>query len=186
MAAKKCLYFTAAALATTLELADVVRLEHRGYVVGVRNGALAAASYKFGTRLEAADAIACIQGGTIPSVFTDAIADYPDGDVTMGVLAKPEAIKLISPASLTFAHTLTKQLVCVKADLAEDETEGVTLTDVTLGSAGTTYVSGTPGTCTVSADGLLTGVAGGTSLITATHTYASGKTVTASVTVTCS
>lgn len=279
MAAKKCLFFTAAAKATALELADVVRLEHRGYAVGVRNGAAAVAGFYFGTRLEAADAIACVFGGTIPSVFTDAISDYPDGDVTMGITAKAEAVKLIKPTSavsitaaqaavtalasvITTAKSSTTaangtlqtdvdaavgvlvadgvaptqghvntlntawgllktaialastnanlisttalstalalivpgsltmvagsklQLVCVKADLTENETNTVALTDVTASS--TTYASSDEAKATVDGGGIVTAVAAGSAVITATHTYASGKTETATVSVTVS
>ena len=75
------------------------------------------------------------------------------------------------------------QLRAIKA--VGDSVDNITQSSVSASTLGTTYVSATTAKATVSAEGLVTfAAAGGSSIITATHTYASGKTVTATMTVT--
>ncbi len=77
----------------------------------------------------------------------------------------------VTPASSTLAPGATQQLT-VTGTYSDSSTANLT--------AGSTFVSSSPGVATVSAAGLVTAVAVGTTTITATHT-ASGKTATSSV-----
>jgi uncharacterized protein YjdB len=172
MARKKCIFFTAGAIPTTPEQALIDRLSVH-YDVGVRNTLI---DDVYGEKLESADAVA----GTIPAAFTTAIADYPDGDVTPAAVAKPEA-QLIVPATVSFAHTGTFQLYAVSAEL-DEAAATVALTNRTSGT-GVVWSSSDATKATV-ADGLVTGVAAGSATITWTYTYATGKTVTATRSVT--
>lgn len=177
MAVKKALFFTAGATATAAELALVTRLAHRGYSVGVRNGLR---DPLYGARLESADAVA----GTLPANITSALGTYADGDVTPTDSAKAEAMKLMpNAASATFSHLATLQLTAVKADLVEDETNSIAITEITR-DANIAYGTSDASKATVNATGLVTGVAAGTATITATYTYAVGKTQTATLLVT--
>jgi hypothetical protein len=181
MARKTCLFFLAATVATATEQGYIDRLAIR-YDVRVRNGAANVAN-NFGPRLEAADAIA----GTVPQVYTDAIADYPDGNVTPSNVDRPEALLILPSATPSIdAATGTIQLRLVRAEL--DEATGlITLTDITAGAA-SSWASGTPAKATVDADsGLVTAAnaGAGSTIITATVPYTGGNlTATRTVTLT--
>ena len=77
----------------------------------------------------------------------------------------------VTPASSTLAPGATQQLT-VTGTYSDSSTANLT--------AGSTFVSSSPGVATVSAAGIVTAVAVGTSTVTATHT-ASGRTATSSV-----
>lgn len=176
---KLCLFFLAATVASGAEQALIDRLAVR-YDVHVRNGG--GPSLLYGARLEAADAVA----GTLPSAVSTAIADYPDGDVTPAVVSKPESILILpSTGASVAAAGGTLQLRLVKADRNET-TDAVTLTDITSG-AESAWSSGTPAKATIDADtGVVTGAAGGagSTVITATVTYDTDKTMTTTRTIT--
>lgn len=187
---KVCLYFCAAMIPTATELAAAQRLRYKyGTVTVMNGGAFAISEPEFGTQgdtsgdeLMPADAIA---GTTIPSDYTTAIANYPDGNVTQGAPANPEALSILPGAAVSFSHTGTFQLYAVAADISEGN-DSVTMTDETAIGATGVWSSGTTGTATIGAStGLVTGVAAGTSLITFTLTRASGTAVTATKTITC-
>lgn len=177
---KTVLYFLAGTVPTVGEQADIDRLAYRYKYVFVRSSLQYAG---FGARLEAADAVA----GTVPQAFTDAIADYADGNVSPANTDKPEAILILPSASPSIAaNGGTIQLRLVKAELNED-TGAVTLTDITAGSA-SSWASGTPAKATIDADsGLVTGAnaGAGSTVITATVPYTGGNlTATRTVNVT--
>lgn len=171
---KTCLFFLAGSVPTSPEQAFIDRLAQK-YTVHVRTG-----SPSYGSRLEGADAVA----GTLPAAVSTAIADYPDGDVTPGAVAKPEAQLILPSATPTFAHTGTLQLRAVAAEL-DETTRAVTLTDRTSGT-GIAWGSSDETKATVDANGLVTGVAAGSAIITWTYTYATSLTVTATRNITLS
>lgn len=178
MTTKVMLYFIAGVTPTAGEQVQITAFAHY-YNVKVRTALQSLAN---SSDLEGADALA----GTIPTAYSDAIADYPDGDLTTQIspddVLKPEAL-LILPATASFAANATLQLRLVKALLNRD-TGVVTLTDVT--STTVAWSSATGATCTIGAGtGLCTGVGAGTSVITATFTYDTAKTMTTTRTVTC-
>lgn len=177
---KTVLYFTVGNVPTVAELAAAARLKNKyGYVL-MRSGLVAAAT-QYGSVLEAADAIA---GTAVPAAYTTAIANYPDGNVTQGAPANPEALSILSVA--TFSHTGTLQMYAVAADIAEGS-DTVALTDETAIGATGVWTSGTPGTATIGAStGLLTGVAAGTTLVTFTLTRLNGTAVIATKLITAS
>jgi hypothetical protein len=159
----KILYFLATDKPTVGEAAAIAALEAAGYSVGVRNGSV---TTTYGARLETCDGVA----GTIPSAYSAKTSFDHSAEGTFALA--------ILPASGAITGTGTKQLQVLK--IAADGT----VTDVT---ASCTYASGTPATATVNASsGLVTGVAAGTSVITATYTYATAKTMTATKTITVS
>lgn len=157
----KILYFCAAHKPTAGEASAIAALEAAGYTVGVRNGA---ATSTYGANLETCDGVA----GTVPSAYSGATSFDHTAEGTF-------SLRLL-PASGAISGTGTEQLQALK--VAADGT----ITDVTTSC---TYVSGTPTHATVGAStGLVTGVAAGTSVITATYTYATAKTMTATKTIT--
>ena len=169
MATKKILYFQAGCAPTVAEAADIADLNAMAlpaYEVLVRNAAIT-------HNEEASDLVA----GTIPTAYEDHVA-FGDVDFTN----KPSLL-YIAPGTAAIAGTATLQLrvVAVKGPL-----NALVGSDVTAAAAGTTYASSVVEKATVSAEGLVTGVSAGTTVITATHTYASGKTVTATRTITVS
>lgn len=177
-ARKTCLFFLAGLVATGGEQALIDRLAVR-YDVRVRNGG--GPSLYYGNRLEAADAVA----GTLPADVSTAIADYPDGNITPAAVSKPEAIMILPGTASVAAAAGTLQLRLVKAERNED-TDVITLSDITSG-AESAWTSGTPAKATIDADtGLITGAAGGagSTVITATVTYDTDKTMTTTRTVT--
>lgn len=166
---KKIIFFTAAAVPTEAEQAQIDALNAMtvpGYNVAVRNGSQSA-SYGYG--IEASDFVA----GTIPTAF-NAVANYGEANA-----ARPVKLSLL-PATHSLAAAATKQLQVLKANGAD--ISALTLADVT--AVTTTYASSDEAKATVSAGGLVTGVAAGTATITATHTYTTGKTITATAAIT--
>jgi hypothetical protein len=91
--------------------------------------------------------------------------------VTVSSLGPTLVSIAVTPASSTLAPGATRQMT-VTGTYSNSSTANLT--------AGSTFVSSSPGVATVSAAGLVTAVAVGTTTITATHT-ASGKTATSSV-----
>jgi hypothetical protein len=168
MATKKILYFQAGYAPTAAELTDIAELNAMAvpaYDVQVRNAAIVHPE-------EPSDLVA----GTIPTAYEDHLAF---GDVNA---AKP-VLLYIAPGVAAISGTGTLQLRTVAVTGLLNALVG---SDVTGSAAGTTYASSVVGKATVSAEGLVTGVSAGTTVITATHTYASGKTVTATRTITVS
>lgn len=166
---KKIIYFTAGAIATQAEKDDISALQaltSPGYQLAVRNSN---EETTYSPNLEPTDLVA----GTIPTAY-NGLTDYGEVDVN-----KPLAFDAW-PKAFGVTTTTTRQLVVNKVtgvDISE-----LTTSDVTLDN--TTYSSDTPGVATVDANGLVSGVAVGSANITATHTYATGKTTTDTVAVT--
>lgn len=93
-------------------------------------------------------------------------------DVVQGLDPNTDATSLaISPSAPAISGVGTQQLT-ITATMRDGSTRDVTSTS--------SYVSATPGKATVSATGLVTGVASGTSVITVTY---QGVKATATVTV---
>lgn len=163
---KKILFFTAGPVATGAETAQIAALNAmtiQGYTVGVRN-ALESGSY--GAGIESCDLVC----GTVPTAF-NGVTNYGEPNA-----ARPCAFQL-NPATKQIAALETTQLQALKADGLD--VSALTLTDVT--AVNTTYASSQTSKATVSAGGVVSGVAAGTSQITATHTYTAGKTITATM-----
>lgn len=173
---KTCLYFIDGLAPTVTEQGFIDRLAQK-YNVHVRT---IGQSSMYGPRLEAADAVA----GSVPAAYTTAIADYADGNVSPALVAKPEAALVLPGATPTFAHTGTLQLRAVAAEL-DETTRAITLTDRTSG-AGIAWGTSDAAKATVDANGLVTGVAAGSAVITWTYTYSGILTMTATRTVTLS
>lgn len=166
---KKILFFTAGTVATVAEQAQIDALNALnapGFTVGVRN---AAQNASFGSGIESCDFVA----GTIPTAY-NAKTNYGEAHAS-----RPVKFALL-PATHSLAVSATKQLQALKA--TGNDVSALTLADVTAVS--TTYASSDAAKATVSAGGLVTGVAAGTTTITATHTYATGKTITATAAIT--
>lgn len=166
---KKILFFTAGTKATTAEQAQIDALNALnapGFTVGVRNSAENAS---FGYGIEECDFVA----GTIPTAY-NAKTNYgePHAD-------RPVKFALL-PITANVEALATRQLQALKA--TGNDVSALTLADVTAIS--TSYASSNAAKATVSAGGLVTGVAAGSSTITATHTYTSGKTITATSVIT--
>jgi len=166
---KKILFFVAGKVPTADEAAQIAALNaltSPGYSVGVRN---AAENALYGSGIEPCDLVA----GSIPTAY-NAKLDY-------GVAHADRPAKFaLLPATASVAAAATKQLQALKAN--GNDISALTLADVTAVS--TTYASSDATKATVSAGGLVTGVAAGETTITATHTYASGKTITATSVIT--
>lgn len=166
---KKLLFFIAGTVPTVAEQAQIDALNALttpGYSVGVRS-ALHNSTYT--PNLEACDFVA----GTIPTAY-NAKTNYGEANA-----ARPVKFALL-PATHSFAVSATKQLQALKA--TGNDVSALTLADVT--AVTTTYASSDAAKATVSAGGLITGVAAGSTTITATHTYTSGKTITATSVIT--
>ena len=86
----------------------------------------------------------------------------------------------VLPASASVAAAATQQLQVVK--VTGDDVLDLTITDTT--ATDTTYASDDEAVATVDSAGEVTGVAAGSCVITATHTYATGKTETATCDIT--
>jgi hypothetical protein len=168
---QRVLYFTAADIPTAGELTDIAALQALttpGYSVGVRSGAR---DTTYTPNLETCDLVA----GTIPTAY-NAKTLYGFVDALRPVNFN------IWPKTVALTVAATKQLVAAK--ITGVAIDALTATDVT--AVTTTYASSDATKATVSAGGLITGVAAGTTTITATHTYATGKTITATSAVTVS
>lgn len=166
---KRILFFTAGKVPTVAEQAQIDALNAMtspGFSVGVRNSAENAV---FGSGIETCDFVA----GTIPTAY-NAKTNYGEAHSD-----RPCKFSLL-PATASAAVLATQQLQALKAN--GNDISALTLADVTAVS--TTYASSDATKATVSAGGLVTGVAAGTATITATHTYASGKTITATSVIT--
>lgn len=170
MANKKILYFTAGPIPTAEELVDIGvlnTLTSPGYSIGVRNGA---ESGSFGAGIESADFVA----GTIPTAF-NAKTNFGSIDAL-----KPAKFDL-SPNTATIAALATVQLTPLA--VMGTSLDALRAHEVL---SGVTYASSVPGKATVDSNGLVTGVATGSTVITGTYTYTSGKTITGSCAITVS
>jgi hypothetical protein len=174
MSAKRLGYFTAGTVPTSAEAIEIARiktLSAPAYAIEVLNAATA----EMIDGKQTYDYVA----GTPPTEYASDTKFGGDGKIDA---AKPLAFGLF-PATATLTTGQTLQLRAIKA--LGDNVDAITQSSVTASTLGTTYVSATTAKATVSAEGLVTfAAAGGSSVITATHTYASGKTVTATMTVT--
>jgi hypothetical protein len=157
---RKILFFTAGIIPTATEQEIAAQIDGAVYF---RNGAAAGLGAYGSGKLEDADGFA----GTVPAAYTTAIANYPAGNVDPGIELKPEAL-YIAPGTAGVSGTGTLQLRVVKTEVDPDN--GVmSQADVT---AACTYVSSDPTKATVNAStGLVTGVAAGTTTITASYDY---------------
>lgn len=175
---KTIIFFIAGHVPTAAEAALIARI--RGTVL-VRS-VLKDVAYGSGL-LESADGLA----GSIPTSYKTAagpsidLNDYPMGDVTPTLTAKPEAFNVF-PATLALASG-SAQLRAIGAELNE-ATGAIELSDKT-GVSEIAWTSSDTGKATVSG-GVVTKVAAGSTTITATLTYAPTKTVTATCVVTVS
>lgn len=176
----KVLFFIADTIPTEAEQAAITGLAGVYSEVAVRT-AKAGVANNYGPRLEAADALA----GTPPTVYTDAIADYTDGNLGIPSFNPSDGSALFIlpgvPAGTTSvaAAAGTLQLRCVKL------LPNGAMSEVTA-HADMAWTSGTPAKATVGAGtGLVTGAGAGagSTVITATLTV-SGETCTATRTVT--
>lgn len=167
---KRILFFTAGKVPTVAEQAQIDALNAMtvpGYSVGVRNGAESAVYSD--DNLEPCDFVA----GTIPTAY-NAKTDY-------GVAHASRPVKFsLHAAAVTLAVSATLQLQALKAGGVD--VSALTLADVT--GVSTTYASSDVAKATVDAAGIVTGVAAGAVTITATHTYATGKTIAATIALT--
>lgn len=174
------LFFTAANLITDAEATLAGRIRGTVLIRSVEEAPL------YGDNLESADGLA----GSIPDSYktgagtTIDLALYPYGDVTPANVLAPSDFEVF-PATPTISETsagATLKLVATGAGL--DETTGViTLSDLS-GSDDVTWSSGTEATATVDTNGVVTTVANGTTVITASYEYDTGVTVEATTTVT--
>lgn len=165
---KKIIYFTAGPVATSGELSEIAELNTRtspGYTVSVRNGA-SSSSYGYGK--ESADLVA----GTVPSSHS---ANTLYGSIDA---LKPAKFDL-SPNTVSVAVSATAQLIPIAVT-------GTVIDALRANKvlSGVTYASSVPAKATVDANGLVTGVAAGNTVITGTYTYTSGKTITGSAAIT--
>lgn len=165
---KKIIYFTAGPSITTSEATDIAALQtlSNTYNLFVRNGAMNATHNGV---MEACDYVA----GTVPSSHS--------GVALFGAIDAARPVLFTVGPAVAISGVGTKQLTPI----------AVTGTDLSnlvasILTANVTYVSSVPGKATVSAGGLITGVSAGTTVITATYTFTTGKTVTSTTTVTVS
>jgi len=171
MATKKIIYFTAGPTPTATELSEIAVLNDKtlpGFDIKVKNGA---GDNSYGYGIEASDFVA----GTIPTAY-NAVTDYGKIDT-----ARPALFAIWPKAGAVAAAAGTLQLHPSK--ILGNDVSSLVATDQLVD---VTYVSGTPAKATVDVDGLVTGAAGGTGVvtITGTYTYASGKTITATSAIT--
>lgn len=158
------LFFTASAIPTDAEVAQIGRLETVFQNVRVRNGAAPVADFKYGDNLETFDFLA---GTNIPTVFSEV-----EGAVTIAVpsAVNPDQFKIF-PAAITIdaSNLDVQQLAAIKAVI----TNGLAaMSDVTT-DATVAWVSSDPTKATVgAATGILTAVAAGATTVTATLTAA--------------
>lgn len=167
---KKIIYFTAGPTPTTQELIDIGILNTYtlpGYSVSVRNGA-ASATYGYGK--EAADLVA----GTVPTSHS---ANTVYGPIDANKPAKFD----LSPNTATIAALATVQLTPLA--IIGTSLDSLRAHEVL---SGVTYSSSVPAKATVDSNGLVTGVATGTTVITGTYTFTSGKTISGTCTITVS
>ena len=173
MSTKTVIYFTADTKPTTAELAEIARqnaLSEPAYNVQVRNGG---ASAKMSS-IEPCDYVA----GTVPTAY--AAKDLLNGDGKIDA-ARPLAFELF-PNTASIANSATLQLYPISATGS-----GVDAIEQAVPASGIAYtvVSGTSATVHATS-GLVTAHAttDGATVIRATYTYATGKTVTSDATIT--
>ena len=162
------LFFTASAIPTDAETAQIARLETVFQNVRVRNGAAPVADFKYGETLEPFDFLA---GTNIPSVFSSV-----EGAVTIAVpsAVNPDQFKVF-PAAVTIdaSNADVQQLAAVKAAIVNGF---AAMTDLSA-DASVVWSSSDATKATVGAGtGLVTAVAAGSTTVTATLT--AGTTVT--------
>lgn len=171
MTTLKIIYFTADVTPTADEVAEIDALNALtlgAYSVSVRNGNVSAS---YGDVIESSDLVA----GTIPTEFA-AVEDY--GDIGAD---RPVLLQIMQAAQeVAAAATLQLQVIAVDGTTAAN----LVATDVTASTADTTYASDDEAVATVSAEGLVTGVAAGEAIITATNEFDTSKTVETTVTIT--
>jgi hypothetical protein len=176
---KIALYFTASQNPTAAELVEIGALERTYAQVKVMRADTPVGLVA--NKLQPGDALA----GSPPAAYVSAVGSYVDGQLTVGADDKPEGLLILPGTATTTAAGGTLQLRLCMAQLNMD-TNVVLLTDITQ-QANTAWSSGTPAKGTVNAStGLVTGANGGagTSVITATVTYDTNKTMLATRTVT--
>lgn len=177
---KTALYFTVTGVPTTPEATEIAALESDYREVIVMRADVPAGLAA--GQLRPGDALA----GAVPTVYSDAVADYQDGILTVGADDKAEGLLILPSATPSIAaNGGTIQLRLCRAN-RNMTTGAVTLTDVTA-DASVGWVSGTPAKATAgAATGLITGAntGAGSVVITATYTYDTNKTQTATRTVT--
>ena len=162
--ARKVLFFLAGSIATADEIAKIANIEGN---VQLRN---AAANTLYGANLETADALA----GAIPAAYKTAsggtavdMALYPGGDVTPNNVSGIDGV-FVFPVNIAITGIGTLQARAIKVEV--DPNTGVTTATEITGSC--VWSSATTSKATVNAGtGLVTGVAAGTSVITASYDY---------------
>ncbi len=116
----------------------------------------------------------CVDGGITRTGQTDSFLIPPNGSVTVSEISLgavdpiPAALRLTAPTATLASPGETTQLT-VTATLPDSSTR-----DVTAASAGTSYTMSNRAVATVSADGLVTAVAGGAVIISALNEGALG------------
>jgi len=167
----KFIYFTEDAEPTSTSLNAIARLRALitpAFDLHVRNGS---ASSEFGHGIEDCDIVA----GSIPTEYQGIeFTDYGDVSASRPLLFD------IWPKTANCDHEGTLQLYPVKVTGSNplDLVSAIVPSNVA-------YTSSNTGKATVHAtSGLVTGVAAGQTTITATYTYADGKTVTATSVIT--
>jgi hypothetical protein len=170
MATKKVIYLLAGTVPTIAETAEITRLNALAlpaYDVFVRNGPQAELARK-----EDCDYYA----GTVTSAYA--------GDEPLGYQHVDKPLLLVAaPGTVSVATSATIQLHVSAVTGAS--LDALASEDVTASTAGTTYASDDEAVASVSAEGVVTGVgASGTCVVTVTHEYATGKTVTLDIDIT--
>lgn len=161
------LYFTASAIPTDVELAQVARLETVFQNVRVRNGAAPVADFKYGDTLEGFDFLA---GTNIPAAFSSV-----EGAVTIAVpsAVNPDDFKVFPAVlSLDASNADVSQLAAVKAAIVNGF---AAMTDLAA-DASVVWSSSDETKATVGGDGLVTAVAAGATTVTATLTTSANVT----------
>lgn len=167
---KTVLFFIAGNAPTVAEQAKINRIAGEAVTVKVRrvdNG-----DVTFTPNPEACDFVA---GASIP-------AAYEEVDV-LTVSADPTAPDqfAVYPAAVSIAAAGTQQLAAVAAVKGD---AGLPSISDKAADAAVVWSSSDETKATVGADGLVTGVAAGAAVITATYTHAVGKTVTSTAAIT--
>lgn len=161
------LFFTATAIPTDAEVAQIGRLETVFQNVRVRNGSAPVADFKYGDALESFDFLA---GTNIPTVFSEV-----EGAVTIAVpsAVNPDQFKVF-PAAITIdaSNADVQQLAAVKAVI----TNGLAAMTDLAADASVVWTNSDDTKATVGADGLVTAVAAGSTVVTATLTAATAVT----------
>lgn len=172
MSTKTVIYFTADTKPTVAELAAIARLNalaESAYNVQVRNGGATAKM----SSIEPCDYVA----GTVPTAYAGEDLLGGDGKIDAD---RPLAFAVFPPTLAISSGTAQARAIACTGTNADDSE----LKDVT---ADTLWTSSDTGKATVGAyTGIITKVAAGTTTVTATYTYTSGKTLTDTCAVTVS